>query len=195
MKPYTIGHLEPSEVDSLLDLQKENLKANLDSETVESQGYVSFRYDPIIIERMRADEPQIIARTHEGIVGYVLTATIGAMRTIEAAIPMLDMIETLQFKGKPCSEQNYYIIGQVCVKADFRGQGMFEALYEGHRQNFADSYDFCVTEIAVDNRRSLAAHHRIGFETIHVFFDAFNGKEWHVVAWDFNFKNKKDTPQ
>ena len=185
---YGIGYLAPSEIDSLLELQKENLSVNLDTETIESQGYVSFRYNPTIIENMMAEEPQIIARSEGEVVGYALVATVEVMRTIEVAVPMLDMIEELSFKGKPCRDQKYYIVGQVCVKAGYRGQGIFDAIYEGHRAAFSERYDFTVTEIAVDNGRSLAAHHRMGFETIHVFFDAVNGKEWHVVAWDFQKK-------
>jgi hypothetical protein len=186
MKNYEIGHLKPIEIDSLLALQKENLRDELDNETIDSQGYVSFRYNPTIINRMMSDEPQIIARDNHEVVGYALVATVGAMKTIEAAIPMLDMIEQLTYKGKPCRDQAYYIVGQVCVKVGYRGQGILEAIYKGHRDNFADCYDCAITEIAVDNGRSLAAHYRIGFETIHKFFDAVNGKEWHVVAWDFS---------
>ncbi len=184
MNNYEIGHLKPEEIDSLLELQRENLPINLDRQTIDSQGYVSFRYNPTIIQRMMADEPQIIARADNQVVGYALVSTIGATKTIEAAIPMLDMIAQLDYKGKPCREQKYYLVGQVCVKAGYRGIGILEAIYEGHRQVFSDRYDFAVTEVAVDNGRSLAAHHRIGFETIHVFFDDLNGKEWHIIAWD-----------
>ena len=186
MLKYEIGHLQPEEIDSLLDLQKENLRVNLDTQTIDSQGYVSFVYNPTIINRMMTDEPQIIARANNQVVGYALVATIEAMSTIDVAIPMLNMIEQLTYRGKPCKEQKYYIVGQVCVKAGYRGMGVLEAIYEGHRQAFSGRYDFAVTEIAVDNGRSLAAHHRIGFETIHVFFDPVNGKEWHIVALNMN---------
>jgi hypothetical protein len=193
MAKYEIGHLQTTEIDSLLELQQENLRVNLNTQTIDSQGYVSFVYNPTIINRMRADEPQIIGRADNQVVGYALVATIGAMSTIEIALPMLQMIEELSFLGKPCKEQKYYIVGQVCVKAGYRGQGMLEAIYAEHRRVFSEKYDFAVTEIAVDNGRSLAAHHRIGFKTIHVFFDAVNGKEWHIVAWDFNLTDTNYT--
>ena len=171
-KKYEVGHLQAEEIQRLLDLQKENLPINLDAQTIDSQGYVSFVYDPTIINRMRADEPQIIARSGNEVVGYALVATIGAMGTIPVAIPMLYMIEQLIFRGKPCKELKYYIVGQVCVKAGFRGQGMLEGIYAEHRAAFSGRYDCAITEIASDNKRSLAAHHRIGFETIHTFYDA-----------------------
>jgi hypothetical protein len=31
----------------------------------------------------------------------------------------------------------------------------------------------------------LAAHRRVGFQTIHTEFDETHGKEWQVVAWFF----------
>lgn len=185
MEKYEIGHLKPEEIDSLLALQRENLPSNLDRQTIDSQGYVSFIYNPTVIQRMMTDEPQIIARAGNQVVGYALVSTIEATKTIEAAIPMLDMIAQLNYKGKPCREQKYYLVGQVCVKAGFRGMGVLEGIYAEHRQAFSDRYDFAVTEVAADNGRSLAAHHRLGFETIHVFFDDLNGKEWHIIAWDF----------
>ncbi len=185
MKNYEIGHLKPEEIDSLLALQRENLPVNLDTQTINSQGYVSFVYNPTIIQRMMDDEPQIIARADNQVVGYALVATIEAMSTIEKALPMLDIIAQLDYKGKLCAEQKFYIVGQVCVKAGYRGMGVLEGIYAAHRAAFKDRYDFAITEVAVDNGRSLAAHHRIGFETIHVFYDALNGKEWHIIAWDF----------
>ena len=50
---------------------------------------------------------------------------------------------------------------------------------------FHYQYEAVVTEIASDNTRSLAAHRRMGFQTIHTEFDETHGKEWQVVAWFF----------
>jgi hypothetical protein len=55
-------------------------------------------------------------------------------------------------------------------------------LYQKHREEFRDKYDFAVTEISTANYRSLRAHERVGFKTISVFKDAVD--EWNVVLWD-----------
>jgi len=67
--------------------------------------------------------------------------------------------------------------GDVVV---FDGRGVFDALYEGHRRFLGGRYDAVVTEIATRNGRSMRAHARAGFETIHVYRDATD--EWAVVA-------------
>jgi L-amino acid N-acyltransferase YncA len=58
-------------------------------------------------------------------------------------------------------------------------------LYQEHKDVFKYQFKAVVTEIASDNARSLAAHRRVGFETIHTEFDEAHGKEWQIVAWFF----------
>jgi len=66
-----------------------------------------------------------------------------------------------------------------------RGQGIFDGLYRATAEQCRDRYDFTVTEVAARNTRSLRAHARAGFETIHVYPDDTTGEEWHVIALDF----------
>ena len=96
---------------------------------------------------------------------------------------MVDLSEGLRLGSKPLSEKRYYIMGQICVGATLRGQGAFDALYEKHRSLFADEYECIVTEIAENNLRSMAAHKRVGFQQVHLYFDG--GTNWNVVLWDW----------
>jgi hypothetical protein len=57
-------------------------------------------------------------------------------------------------------------------------------LYEEHKRLFRKEYDFVITEISTINKRSIAAHKKIGFKTIHTYRDALD--EWNVVLWDWN---------
>ena len=65
------------------------------------------------------------------------------------------------------------------------GMGVFDALYEGHRQLLGRQFESIVTEIDDRNRRSLAAHYRVGFKTIYRYIEAETAKDWHVVALQF----------
>jgi RimJ/RimL family protein N-acetyltransferase len=56
-------------------------------------------------------------------------------------------------------------------------------LYQQHRQLLQHKYDFVITEIATRNTRSMRAHQRLGFTTIHIHRDALD--EWAVVIWDW----------
>ena len=185
MANYTIEILKPTEIQDLLDLQSENLKINLDAQTIDSQGFVTFVYTPNVIEGMM-NEPQIIAKSSDTIIGYALTASLDYAHQMTLMRPLAEMSKAIIYKNLPLSEYRYYIIGQVCVKAGFRGIGVFDALYEGHRHILSPRYDCCITEIDFENKRSLAAHKRVGFEIIHTYFDEVSQKNWAVVLLDFH---------
>ncbi len=44
-------------------------------------------------------------------------------------------------------------------------------------------YRYAITDVAKANRRSLQAHRKIGFQSIHSI--NFDGLEWEVVLWDW----------
>lgn len=178
---FEVGILQTSEIAELLDLQRANLAINLDAQTIESQGFVTFVYAPETIQKMMQAAPQIVARANGQIVGYALTATAEVGLQNELIRPLVELSKKLD----PLSKKQFYFMGQVCVRAGYRGVGVFDALYNEHKALFQYRYDGVVTEIASDNYRSLAAHKRVGFHTIHTEFDETHGKEWQVVAWFF----------
>jgi hypothetical protein len=185
MSNFTTTILKKKEIKALLQLQSENLKINLDAQTVDSQGFVSFVYTLKIMGEMMKGGPQIVVKDNDLIIGYALTTTLDYGEKMVLMKPLVDMSRTLSFNNTLLSELKYYIMGQVCVRAGYRGIGIFDSLYAGHKQFLSDSYDCVVTEIADDNKRSLAAHKRIGFQTIHEYFDDVSQKHWHVVLWNF----------
>ena len=192
MKTFTITTLKEKDILNLLSLQKENLKLNLDAETIESQGFVSFVYSPDDIKGMMQAEPQIIAMDGEEIVGYALTASLDYAQTVKLLQPLVEKSKILTCNNTPLmprsarSDIRYYIMGQVCVKAGYRGIGIFDALYQGHKEHLSSKYDGVITEIATENKRSLAAHRRVGFTTIYEYYDEVSQKDWEIVFWMFN---------
>jgi GNAT superfamily N-acetyltransferase len=76
-------------------------------------------------------------------------------------------------------------MGQICVASGYRGRGVFDGLYRAMADTYRDRFDFTVTEVAERNTRSLRAHARAGFETLHVYHDPTAGERWHVIALDF----------
>ena len=185
---FEISILTNELIDNLLSLQQLNLKNNIDVVTQQSQGYLSFPYTNAILQRMMHTEPQPTAFAEGQVIGYALMTTLNVCQTIDLMLPLLKMFNQLTFNGKPLNEYRYYVMGQVCVRAGYRGIGVFDALYAQHREWFAERYDFVVTEIAADNLRSIAAHRRVGFQTLHRYFDTVSQKTWEVVIWDFNAK-------
>ena len=72
----------------------------------------------------------------------------------------------------------------ICIAQGYRGQGIFPALYDAMRQRLLSltKYDCIVTAVSTQNPRSLRAHAKVGFESIHQFVD--HGHEWVILLWD-----------
>ncbi|MBU1821811.1 MAG: GNAT family N-acetyltransferase, partial [Bacteroidetes bacterium] len=89
----------------------------------------------------------------------------------------------IPWRGGMLSESNYYVMGQICVAEAWRGQGVFDGLYQHHRAVFSPAYKLLVTEVSKSNTRSMRAHERVGFRTIYEHEDHVD--IWNVVAWEF----------
>jgi hypothetical protein len=171
-------------IDAILSLQAENLKQNLSSETSKAQGFITFTYKPEEIEAMMHDMQQPIVTNEAGeLIGYALASSTTSSQKVKLLAFLVPLFDAISYKGKPLKEQKYYLMGQVCVKAGYRGIGVFDELYQQHKTLFGNTHDCIVTEISVLNTRSLAAHKRVGFQQIHQYKD--QDQDWIVVAWDF----------
>ncbi len=56
-------------------------------------------------------------------------------------------------------------------------------LFKKHKELYSGKYELLVTEISTKNYRSLKAHEKVGFTTIHTYTDALDS--WNVVVWDW----------
>ena len=171
------------ELEQILALQRENLAPTLSPEEVRAQGFLTVEHDLATLERMHALAPSIVARDGERLAGYALAMPVEARREVPIIEPMFQLFETLRWGGRPLPELPFYVMGQVCVAKAYRGQGVFDALYHGHRTEYAGRFDLLVTEIATHNTRSLRAHERVGFVPLHQYTDSID--EWVIVGWDW----------
>ncbi|MEO6917714.1 MAG: hypothetical protein ABI171_01465 [Collimonas sp.] len=73
---------------------------------------------------------------------------------------------------------------QQKLRADIASAQGGRKFYETQREKMRADFDFIVTEVSVNNPRSLRAHQQVGFREIaHGGVDAV---EWCVVAWDWS---------
>ena len=84
------------------------------------------------------------------------------------------------YKERPMKNAKYFIMGQICIQKEFRGQGIFQKLYKNLAKRLSVDFDFICTEIAARNLPSMKAHQKVGFIEIDRHSD--NGEEWVVVA-------------
>ncbi|MEL6986866.1 MAG: GNAT family N-acetyltransferase, partial [Bacteroidota bacterium] len=61
-----------TQLNAIIELQKRNLKLNLDSTEIQSQGFVTVQHDLSILEEMHEASPHIIALNDSDVVGYAL---------------------------------------------------------------------------------------------------------------------------
>ncbi|THU39783.1 GNAT family N-acetyltransferase [Niastella caeni] len=170
------------DLEQILELQKQNLAAGLTGEQITSQGFVTVSHSFQDLLKMNDIEAHVIAKDNDRVIAYILAMTARSRFDIPILIPMFELFEQVNYQNKKVADWRYMVVGQVCVAAGYRGKGILDECYTAYRNNFKDRYDFAITEIATRNQRSINAHKRIGFETIHEYV-APDGEEWSIVVW------------
>jgi hypothetical protein len=174
------------EVSEILELQAGNLPSTLTPGTMAREGFVTVRHDASVLRRMNEVAPAIIAKAGTGVVGYALVMPRSFAADVPILRPLFELLDTLSWKGAPLGgNPRWFVMGQICVAEGYRGTGIFDGLYRTMAERYRDRFDFTVTEVAARNPRSLRAHARVGFRTLHVYPDTSTGEEWHVIALDF----------
>jgi hypothetical protein len=67
-------------------------------------------------------------------------------------------------------------------------------MYQYFRSSLAGEFDFCVTDVAETNPRSLKAHIKTGFQVVATL--SYGGLGWSIVLWDWKERkqNTQDRP-
>ena len=149
---------EATHLDQILALQAQNTKAQHTEEVWREQGFVTCRHDRALLQQMNEPHPHVIALYGGEVVAYALVMDIKWRHSLEVLVSMFDMIDRQQWSGRHLSEGRYIVMGQICVAEEHRGKGVFRGLYEYYRSCLKPYFDYCITEVALDNQRSLNAH-------------------------------------
>ena len=124
----------PEELEQILLLQQKNLARNISHQEAMEQGYVTVIHTPDQLQKMHQQAPAILAKDDKRVVGYALAMPISCSKLIPILEPMFASFENLVYKGKPLQQFSYYVMGQICIDKAFRGQGIFDKLYAGHKE-------------------------------------------------------------
>lgn len=143
-----------------------------------ADGFTTVRHTLPLLKAFHDLAPSVVARDADGgVVGYALTM----LRELAGLVPVLGpMFEQLAVLP-PLRHARWYVMGQVAVAREYRGSGVFDALYAEHRRQYGGRFEWLVTEISERNPRSLAAHRRVGFQSLHRY--EHGGDTWQVVGW------------
>jgi L-amino acid N-acyltransferase YncA len=171
------------ELEQILSLQKKNLKQNITLQEKDSQGFVTMEFTMPMLQELHALAPDVVIKDDDKVVAYAIVLLQEGRKAYPTLEPMFVSFEKLNWKGKPLHDYKFYAMGQICIDKAYRGRGLFDMLYQKHKEIYKDQFDFIITEISTSNYRSLRAHKRVGFQTINTFRDVMD--EWDVVIWDW----------
>jgi len=171
------------ELKQINQLNQLNLKTKLSNHEQKEEGFVTWLYSLELLQQLHQLAPSVIVKDKNRVVGYALTT----LRESHTFHPDLDnMIRTINpilYKSKPLSNYSYYCMGQICIDKTDRGKGIFDLLYQKHKEEYCKKYELLITEISTSNYRSLRAHEKTGFKTISSHKDILD--TWNIVVWDW----------
>jgi hypothetical protein len=178
------------ELKGIKELQQENLRSSIDAAEAEANGFLSAEYSLDFLKRMHEQAPSIVAKDGETVAGYALVT----LRSIAEDHPLLhDLVNTIDrttYNGRLLSNSSYVVVGQLCVAKKYRGLGLVSGMYNIFKEQMHDRFEYCITDVAEANSRSLKAHLNAGFVVIDKL--SYGGIGWNIVLWDWNKDEHQD---
>jgi predicted GNAT superfamily acetyltransferase len=170
-----------TELNQIIELQRQNLRAYLSDAEKASQGFVIAQYSLPFLKSINEVSPAIILKTDE-VVGYAIavTKTQGSKHPLLST--MFSQFDKQTHHGVALAEEDYIVVGQLCVAKNFRAKGYVDQLYSFFKANY-QSYSYCLTAIDSENYRSLAVHRRCGFKKIGTL--TLGERPGQIVIWDW----------
>ncbi|WP_298779241.1 GNAT family N-acetyltransferase [uncultured Polaribacter sp.] len=165
-----------SELEQILKLQKINLYQNLSEKERVEQGFVTVEHSFEILKKMNDKCEHTIAICDNKVIGFALSMTLDFANDIPVLKPMFNEMSSI------ISDENYIVMGQICIDKNYRGKGVFKGLYQFMKTDVCANGQFklIVTEIDVKNSRSLNAHQSVGFIKLKDY--NFENKMWRIVS-------------
>lgn len=173
-------------INGILVLQSKNLVSNLKDDE-KNDGFVTTPFTNKQIEDLIKLDGVFIALDENRVVSYAMCASWDYWLAWPMFKHMASFLETLSFQGKQLTLNNSYQYGPICVAKEYRGNKIFENLFEYAREEMSKKYPILVTFINKVNNRSYEAHVRkLGLEVITQF--EFNNNSFYELVYDTSKK-------
>jgi len=174
---------EHTELEGIKKLQQENLKINLTDQESVTEGFVTAEYSMAFLEKMHKESPSIIAKDGDRIVGYALVSVKAIRHDHDLLGDLFNTIDKITYRHRLLKNSPYVVVGQLCVSKNYRGLGLVQQMYQQFKSHHSAAFDYCLTDIAKNNPRSLKAHLKSGFQVIDTL--QYGGMGWDIVLWDW----------
>jgi hypothetical protein len=178
-----------AELEGIRKLQEENLKKNLTPGQADSEGFVTAEYSLDFLETLHRQSPSVIAKDEDRVVGYALVVLPAVRNQHELLEDLFNAIDAIEYNHHHLQNSKYVVVGQLCVAMGYRGMGLVQKMYSHYKDCLGKDFDYCITDVAENNPRSLKAHLKSGFQTIETL--KYGGMDWNIILWDWKENNHK----
>lgn len=169
-----------NDLKQILELQQKNLPTAISSEEKKTEGFVTVSHTMEILRAMNDVCPHIIAKSDSMVIGYALCMHREFADDIEVLRPMFVQIDSVLPK-----DENYIVMGQICIDKSFRGQGVFRQLYRTMQDAVRSKFDHIITEVDAENTRSLRAHYAVGFKDLKSY--PSENRIWRLMSLNVSY--------
>lgn len=170
-----------SELIEIKNLQRINLKGNLSVEEKNTQGFLTAEYSLAFLKKINQDSPAVILKK-EKVVGYALAVSKKMGKFNKLLNHLIIEFDKRKFRDVNLADENYIVVGQLCVDKNFRGMGYVEKMYSLFRKTYR-GYRYCLTAVDLKNKRSRAIHKKCGFVSVgELMLDENPGE---IILWDW----------
>jgi ribosomal protein S18 acetylase RimI-like enzyme len=185
--PYQV-HLTDSKNDyeQIILLNELNNIEKVDKDLWASEGFLSLKFSNEQLDLFRGPFKHVVAKVNDKIIGYALVLLKENKFASPFFDPMFDIINSTDMEGKLLKDINYFVMAQICVDKQFRGIGVFKALYYTLADQMGSSFEKVIIEVSPNNIKSMFAHQNIGFEVINTVKNKEGVVDWNVMSWDMN---------
>lgn len=162
-------------------LQNLNLYANI-AESERAGGFVTTPFSSLQLQLWMNQNGAFVAENAGEIVAYVLAGNWDLYAQWPIFPFMIARLTEQKFHGFSLRAEETFQYGPVCIAQNWRGQNVLPRLYAVLRESFASRYDVGLSFINAQNARSLAAHRKLGMETIDEW--SFGERDYFTLSFE-----------
>lgn len=170
-----------SDIKNILVLQEKYLVTNM-PESEKNQGFVTTPFSVEQIKFVITQDCLFVAEADDKIAAYVFVGTWDFFSQWKIFTLMAENLPNLKFENKALDKITSFQYGPICIDTDYRGQGVFEQLFETMRKTLNKQFPVGVTFINKLNKRSFEAHtKKLGLVVVDEF--SFNQNQYYTLAF------------
>ena len=94
---------------------------------------------------------------------------------------MINEFDNTKYKDVNLINENYIVVGQLCLDKSIRGMGYVKKIYSQFKKTY-QNYRYCLTAVDLENKRSSAIHKKCGFVRIGELM--LNENPGEIILWD-----------